>query len=83
MKLEESKQWLNDFTNIIAINQQYIITEGSLTKVQEAIHKVLQELEKLEGKMQIVNQYLADRGMISDYLRYKSIMSRRCKWELY
>ena len=51
MKLEEAIQWLNDFTNIIAINKQYIITEGRLTKVQEAIETVLQALENKQKEI--------------------------------
>ena len=49
-KLEEAKQWLNDFTNIIAINKQYTITEGRLTKVQESIKTVLKGYEKLQKR---------------------------------
>lgn len=71
MKLEEAKIILERSKNnyIEELNEKEI----------QAIKTVLEELETLEDKIKIVNQYLADRGMISDYLRYKSIISRRCK----
>lgn len=81
MELEEAMQWLNDFTNIIAINKQYIITEGRLTKVQEAIETVLQELESKNYKaISYTSEYF--RGMNECEDKWKKKIENKIKTNL-
>ena len=69
-ELEEAIQWLNDFTNIIAINKQYTIKEGRLTKVQEAIEKVLKALENKDTQIVFYKKLYED--LKNDFENYKN-----------
>ncbi len=48
-------------------------------KIAKAINIVLQELNNLQEKNKTLIEYIGTQGLISDYLRYKSIRNRRCK----